>query len=141
MLRRKCKATGCLRYRVEGSSYCIEHQNLQRKDDEERAMRVKQGFYKNARHNQWQNLYSSPRWKKLREEVLRDSPYCEICGSIATDVHHIVPHNGDPELFYDRTNLVSICSSCHSKETQKESEQRKQRPKFVKNPRNRKLWY
>lgn len=139
MLRKECKATGCLRYSVEGSDYCIEHQNLQRRDDEERAKR--KGFYRNARHNQWQSLYASRRWKDLRAEVLKDSPYCEICGGIATDVHHVIPHNGDPGLFYDRGNLVSICQGCHAKETQKESEQRKQKRQWVKNPKNRKLWY
>ena len=135
MLRRKCKATGCCRYRMEGSDYCVEHQNLTRRDEE----RCKPFYVNSGRNNQ--RLYMSARWKSMRTEKLKEIPYCEKCGAEATEVHHVIPPNGDEDLFYDRTNLMSICHRCHAIETQRESEERKQRPKFVKSPRNRKLWY
>lgn len=37
-----------------------------------------------------------------------------------TDVDHIVPHRGDPELLYDEANLQSLCHECHSKKTARE---------------------
>lgn len=26
---------------------------------------------------------------------------------------HVVPHHGDPKLFWDSTNLQSLCAGCH----------------------------
>lgn len=127
-----CKATGCCRLVEPPNKYCIEHQALERAELERRK-----NYYVNARHNVWASMYNSPKWKTLRQTKLRDNPFCEICGAEATEVHHIHPHNGDLDLFYDYDNLMSICHSCHAKETQKESEERKKkREKDI-----RKLWY
>ena len=82
-------------------------------------------------------MYNSPKWKTLRQTKLRDNPFCEICGAEATEVHHIHPHNGDLDLFYDYDNLMSICHSCHAKETQKESEERKKKREKERG----RLWY
>ena len=38
----------------------------------------------------------------------------------ATDVDHIVPHRGDPALFWDEENWQALCHSCHSKKTRNE---------------------
>ena len=129
-----CRAIGCCRLvdPSTGHKYCVEHQTLERLDQEEKKV-----FYPNARHNVWANLYNSPRWKALRDAKLKEDPLCEICGAEATEVHHIQPHNGDPAVFFDSGNLMSICHTCHARETQKESESRKR----LKNVQNRKLWY
>ena len=37
-----------------------------------------------------------------------------------TDVDHIVPHRGDPRLFWDEENWQALCHSCHSKKTRNE---------------------
>ena len=129
-----CKATGCCRLvdPTTGHKYCVEHQSLERAELERRK-----NFYVTARHNAWSTMYASPKWKALRDAKLREEPYCQICGAPATEVHHIQPHNGDPELFYDSGNLMSICHSCHVKETQKESEERKRKREVQR----RQLWY
>ena len=127
-----CKATGCCRLVEPPNKYCIEHQSLERAELERSRY-----YYPNARHNAWSVLYNSPKWKALRAQKLREEPFCQICGAEATEVHHIQPHNGDTELFYDSANLMSICHSCHVKETQKESEERKRQ----RNETKRKLWY
>ena len=129
-----CKATGCCRLvdPSTGHKYCYEHQSLER-DELER----KKVFYPTARHNVWANLYNSPKWKVMRAQQLKEQPFCEICGAEATEVHHTIPHNGDPNIFFDSSILMSICHSCHTKETQKESEVRKQRH----DKQIRKLWY
>jgi 5-methylcytosine-specific restriction protein A len=65
------------------------------------------------------------KWRQLREWVLRRQPLCKECekhGKVepATEVDHHVPHRGDMKLFWDRTNLVGMCASCHSKKTARE---------------------
>ena len=137
-LKRICKATGCCRLvdPSTGHKYCLEHQALERKEQEERMKN--RPFYPHARHNAWPQLYNSPKWKTLRAKKFEDNPLCEICGAPATEVHHIRAHNGDPDLFYDYDNLMSICHSSHVRETQKESEERKKN--YTKRDR-RKLWY
>ena len=51
-------------------------------------------------------------------------PLCAHClrqGVIepATDVDHVIPHQGDEELFW-RGELQSLCKSCHSHKTAEE---------------------
>ena len=41
----------------------------------------------------------------------------------ATDVDHIRDHRGDWALFTDRSNLQSLCHSCHSRKTMREQGQ------------------
>jgi hypothetical protein len=40
------------------------------------------------------------------QKIGRDTP--------ATIVHHKVKHEGNVELFWDESNLESVCASCHS---------------------------
>lgn len=73
-------------------------------------------------------LYSSRRWRGsdakrgrdgLRWQVLLDAMFtCAMCGRIVSDpsmlvADHIVPHKGDPELFFDRGNLWAVDRECH----------------------------
>ena len=127
-----CKVAGCCRLAIPPHKYCLEHQAQERAELERGQV-----YYAKARHNVWATMYASPKWKTLRSEKLRANPYCEKCGAEATEVHHIVPHNGDLELFYDYDNLMSICHACHVRETQKESEARKK----DRNANRGKLWY
>jgi 5-methylcytosine-specific restriction enzyme A len=66
---------------------------------------------------QW---YCSVRWFALRRELLVDAAYtCAHCGIIHTDlaVDHIIKHEGNPEMFWNRANLQTLCFRCHSKKT------------------------
>lgn len=71
-------------------------------------------------------LYNDQRWQVMRVAQLSDEPWCADCledgGAhvFATDVDHIEPHHGDPELFFDPENLQSLCRSHHSAKTAKE---------------------
>lgn len=130
-LKKICKAPGCTRLCDIGKSYCIEHQSLEFKDREKRCA------YETAQHGRWDEMYNSPKWRKLRAEKLRQCPECEICSAPATEVHHIRAHNGDWTLFLDYYNLMSICHECHLKQTQRESVERKRKKAEAK----RKLWY
>lgn len=70
-------------------------------------------------------LINSARWKKLRNEKLKDSPVCEECAkngisTLASEVHHIRPVESVAgavameRFMFDRANLQSLCHSCHS---------------------------
>lgn len=72
----------------------------------------------------WRRWYGQSRWKKLREWQLSRSPLCVDCLKAerttgATEVDHIVPHRGDPLLFFDPLNLQSLCTPHHSEKTQR----------------------
>jgi len=61
----------------------------------------------------------------MRAAQLAKEPWCADC--LAEDVHvfasevdHIRPHNGDPVLFFDETDLQSLCKPHHSAKTAQE---------------------
>ena len=35
----------------------------------------------------------------------------------ATEIDHVVPHRGDPSLFWDERNWQSVCAACHMRKT------------------------
>ena len=88
---------------------------LERQPDRDRA----------ERYN-WRAWYGSTRWRALAKEVkLRDSFTCQKCGRIDAGkrglaADHKIPHRGDPDLFWDKTNLQTLCERCHSSDKQRE---------------------
>ena len=55
------------------------------------------------------------RWHILKRDLFT----CRMCGAVHADTRgleadHIVPHKGDPALFWDRDNLWCVCGSCHA---------------------------
>lgn len=74
----------------------------------------------------WRRWYKTARWQRLRESVLiRDQFTCRKCGTIETDTSmlvgdHIVPHRGDPELFWSQANVQCLCKTCHDRDKQAE---------------------
>lgn len=70
-------------------------------------------------------LYNSAGWKAMRAAQLAAHPWCADCEKgarlvLAMEVDHIVPHTGDPGLFFDATNLQSLCKPHHSLKTSEE---------------------
>jgi 5-methylcytosine-specific restriction protein A len=62
------------------------------------------------------------RWREARALFLKQHPLCEICqveGKIvpATVVDHVIPHRGDPRLFWDQANWESLCERHHNEKT------------------------
>ena len=62
------------------------------------------------------------RWRKARKAFLQLHPLCAECmkeGKLtpATVVDHIVPHRGDPRLFWDEKNWQPLCKDCHDRKT------------------------
>jgi len=63
-------------------------------------------------------LYDSVTWRRMRERQLAKHPLCSMCLSKGLTVQasiadHIIPHHGDRKLFFDPTNLSSLCQPCH----------------------------
>ena len=61
-------------------------------------------------------IYSSPRWKALRQRALkRADGICEECYSLGeVQVHHKVPVSlGRESDIWDLDNLIVLCRSCH----------------------------
>ena len=61
-------------------------------------------------------------WQKESRRFLLEHPLCVRCASEgryvkATVVDHIVPHRGDPVLFWDRSNWQALCKPCHDKKS------------------------
>jgi len=76
-----------------------------------------------------QAFYQSNDWRNLRAFKLQVSPLCQRCykkGKLvaATEVHHIIDIADDPSKIVDFTNLESLCKSCHSSHTFKQTRKR-----------------
>lgn len=72
----------------------------------------------NTHNNPLRRLYNTARWARMRHAVLSDQPLCVMCLSqdivtAADTVDHVRPHKGDAVLFWDRTNLQSLCKWHH----------------------------
>jgi 5-methylcytosine-specific restriction enzyme A len=74
----------------------------------------------------WSSWYHIARWRHpvwgLRTRALAQSPLCVLCsrtGNIveATEVDHIVPHRGDPALFWSLLNVQPLCKRHHDEKT------------------------
>ena len=108
---RPCRKPGCKELVAGG--YCEQHQPKRSSDRSEAA-------------KSWHRFYGTPEWKDdLRPAQLIRQPFCEECAKLgrrvrATDVDHRVDHKGDWLKFIDRTNLRSLCHSCHSRKTAKD---------------------
>jgi 5-methylcytosine-specific restriction enzyme A len=65
------------------------------------------------------------RWRRARAAYLARRPLCVPCKTAgrlraATVVDHVVPHRGDPVLFWDEANWAALCKLCHDVKTARE---------------------
>jgi 5-methylcytosine-specific restriction enzyme A len=67
----------------------------------------------------WRAWYQTARWKRLRIEVFtRDLFTCRECGRVEVNTaklvaHHKQPHKGEECLFWDGSNVETVCIPCH----------------------------
>jgi 5-methylcytosine-specific restriction protein A len=62
--------------------------------------------------------YYTKEWRALRRDQLEAEPLCRFCraagrGSPANTADHVIPHRGNPDLFFDPANLQSLCGIHH----------------------------
>jgi 5-methylcytosine-specific restriction protein A len=72
----------------------------------------------------WHAWYNTAAWRRLRSQQLSVKPLCRMClasgvTTAATVCDHVVPHRGDPELFWSGP-FQSHCATCHSRFKQSE---------------------
>lgn len=103
--KRPCSYPGCPR--LTDGRYCEEHAKVMNKTYE------KYGRDKEAVRRRYGRA-----WKRIRDSYVKTHPFCELCfekGMIVPveEVHHKVPlaEGGT----HDRSNLISLCKSCHSR--------------------------
>lgn len=106
-----CQYRGCAG--LARGHYCDKH-----KRERPAALRQRQ------RVNPYGHMYDR-RWRRASKAFLAEHPLCVDCearGQLtpATQVDHIVPHKGDYQIFWDRSNWQGLCHSDHSKKTAKE---------------------
>lgn len=97
---------------VRGVRYCPKHEHLTkqatREHDDRRESSTQRGY--------------SYKWQQARKGYLAKHPLCAECerqGRIAaaTDLDHIIPHKGDKDAFWVRSNWQGLCHPCHSRKT------------------------
>ena len=103
-----CGHPGCPRLVPRGKKYCDEHAA---QHPEEVRPASERGY--------------GSAWRKARRRYLEAHPLCVACMkegryTKATDVDHIVPHRGDPALFWDEDNWQALCHRHHSVKTRRE---------------------
>lgn len=70
-------------------------------------------------------LYYTARWGRVRRLVLaRDDGLCQECsrdGRVQTgnQIDHILPAEEYPELFWELSNLETLCRRCHTAKTRR----------------------
>ena len=67
----------------------------------------------------------SCRWAKQSRLYRKQNPMCVVCLEFGfarpvEAVDHIIPHEGDPVLFWDADNWQSLCRECHQTKTRRE---------------------
>ena len=70
--------------------------------------------------SRYHHLYNSRRWQRVARAQLAAKPLCRMCverGRLtpATVADHLMPHNGDVNLFWFG-ELQSLCASCHGRD-------------------------
>ncbi len=102
--KRGCQYPGC--NQLTYKEYCIKHQKIMSK-----------AYDNNTRLPDHNKKYGY-QWKRVRVRYAKEHPLCEMCFKEGRytrldEVHHIIPvsRGGTNE----RTNLMSVCKSCHNK--------------------------
>lgn len=81
--------------------------------------------HRSAEAKEYRKLYSTARWRRLREYMLAESPLCQRCLTMdvvepATVVHHASGgHKGNIDKFWNGPFEV-ICASHHNSDGQRE---------------------
>lgn len=106
-----CKHIGCRTLATSGA-YCDSHiKEKKKQSDSKRESSTKRGY--------------GYRWQQASKGFLRSHPLCQcqdcLEGKVrlnpATVVDHIIPHEGNMDLFWDRNNWQAMSKPCHDKKT------------------------
>lgn len=108
-----CKYPGCPNT-IQAPGYCTKHSKVKADKEQERHKATIERL--NSLDQPGRQLYYTYEWRKLRAKTIAGHPYCIDCGAgTGLQVDHIVPHRGDPVIFFDPAVLVVRCEQCHKK--------------------------
>lgn len=115
--RRTCTKPGCFATTEAGKSRCPRHpvQPRQRERDEwDKQYDERRGTAASRGYDR--------RWYRLRNQFIAENPLCKEClekGIVraADEVDHIIPIKVAPHLRLVKSNLQSLCKSCHAIKT------------------------
>jgi len=63
------------------------------------------------------------KWMLLSRLIRMRDRACKLCGAHGfLEVHHIIPVSQNPDLEFDKGNLICLCVTCHRKLYRKENE-------------------
>jgi len=65
----------------------------------------------------YQYLYNA-KWNRMSAAFRVENPLCVYCLQVGKTTpsqvtDHIIPHEGDVELFWDQSNWQALCKQCH----------------------------
>jgi 5-methylcytosine-specific restriction protein A len=111
---RPCRRKGCSQVTTHRTGFCEQHRKQEYIKD----------YHKRKDRGVIDSIYSSARWRKLRQEHLNDEPYCRHCArrgvvTVGTVVDHIVAINNGGGR-WDEHNLQTLCVRCHNSKTNDE---------------------
>lgn len=113
----KCKYPTCFR-QLKEPGYCTEHGKLAKPEDKkEEYIKAERKPFETA-DSPNSELYQSYEWKMLSRRIRERDKVCLLCGATHhLSVHHIQPPKGNQDLFFDDSNLITLCIDCHNKQT------------------------
>lgn len=114
--KRPCSHPGCPK--LTNGRFCEEH-----------AIQEEKRYEKYDRDPVMKKRYGRS-WKRIRDRYIAAHPLCEQCQKLgkvksATEVHHIKPLSQGGSN--DVSNLMALCTSCHSEITAREGGRWKRR--------------
>lgn len=119
MISRPCKRPGCQGYAVPGTGYCAAHAV-----HAEAAAAATRAHVDRLRGSAAQRGYDAEWRRRRKAKLVRDGYRCAETGPTgarcltpASVVDHIVPHRGDPLLFWDESNWQCLCKRHHDQKT------------------------
>lgn len=104
-----------------GATYCEACKPIveaQRAAYIEASKKASNKRYNKTRDPKYTQFYNSKEWRILSAKYTQDKGYkCELCGKIATEVHHRKPIQTDQgwTMRLDYNNLELLCVDCHNK--------------------------
>ena len=102
---RGCRVAGCPGYAVE-RGYCEAHR--------ERAEAFTGAAYPAYGYN---TSNTNKTFRRLRAGYLARHPLCALCGDAGGVLDHVIPHRGNPDLFWRWSNWQNLCVRCHNRKT------------------------
>lgn len=115
MLAKTCKRCGKLIYYP--NIYCDNCKPIVEQEKVEEGKAINKRDYA-KRNKKYERFYHSKAWKRLSNDYLTKQVFCEHCGQLATEVHHIEPIQ-TPSGWTKRlewSNLSALCIKCHNKQ-------------------------